>query len=321
MTKRWRVTPRWHHGSMSAQERLNRLTRRQHGIVTWTQARAEGLSRRQVEDRVRRGHWLALRPGVYAVAGMPPSREQALLAVALSVPGPLAVSHASAGRLWAMSGVDEPEQIHVVTDLGRHVRLDGVTGHRSGALFEEDVVQLRGIPVTSRARTLVDLSGSMSLGQLGRTLDHSLRHGLSLDALRRCAGRLGTAPGRRMKLVHTLLAERLPGYEPGDSDLETRVLRLLVGAGLPVPRQQLAVKVGARRFKLDLAYPDVRIGIELDGWDCHRTFSAFHGDRARDALLASAGWVLAHFSARTSDAEIVAAVTALRSRFGQTLGA
>ena len=305
---------------MTAQERLNGLTRRQHGIITWGQALEKGLGPRQIEDRVRRGHWLALRPGVYAVAGMPPTREQALVAVALAVQAPVAVSHGSAGRLWAMSGVEEPARIHVVTDLGRRVRLDGVTGHRSGALFEEDVVQLRGIPVTSRARTLVDLSGSMSLGQLGRTLDDSLRHGLSLDALRRCAGRLGTAPGRRMKLVHTLLAERLPGYEPGDSDLETRVLRVLVGAGLPVPRQQLAVKVG-RAVRLDLAYPDVRIGIELDGWDCHRTFAAFHGDRERDALLASAGWVLTHFSARTSEDEMVAAVTALRSRFGQPLGA
>lgn len=263
---------------------------------------------------------MALRPGVYAVAGMPPSREQALLAVTLSVPAPVAVSNASAGRLWAMSGVEEPERIHVVTDLGRQVRLDGVTGHRSGALFEEDVVQLQGIPVTSRARTLVDLSGYMSLGQLGRTLDDSLRHGMSLEGLRRCAGRLGAAPGRRMGLVHTLLAERLPGYEPGDSDLETRVLRLLVGAGLPVPRQQLPMKVGRRRFKLDLAYPDMRIAIELDGWDCHRTFTAFHGDRARDALLASAGWVIAHFSARTSDLKVVAAVTALRSRFGKPSG-
>jgi very-short-patch-repair endonuclease len=81
------------------------------------------------------------------------------------------------------------------------------------------------------------------------------------------------------------------------------------------------VKVGRRRFKLDLAYPDMRIGIELDGWECHRSFTAFHGDRERDALLTSAGWVLAHFSARTSDAEIVAAVAALRSRFGQPVGA
>ncbi len=124
-----------------------------------------------------------------------------------------------------------------------------------------------------------------------------------------------------MTRVHTLLAQRLPGYDPGDSDLETRALRVLVSGGLPVPRQQLAVRAGGRRFKLDLAYPDVRVGIELDGWDTHHTFSAFHHDRERDALLASAGWMIAHFSARTADHKMVAAVTALRSRFEQSVGA
>lgn len=306
---------------MTAQEQLNRLTRRQHGLVTAQQAVQLGVGNRQVEDRVRRRHWLALRPGVYAVAGMPPTREQALLAVALAVDGVVAVSHRSAAAMWGMKGVEEPEVVHVVTDLGRWARLHGVMGHRSGALFQEDLTRFRGIPVTSRARTVVDLSGELSLAQLGRVLDDALRHGLSLDAVRRCAGRLGPAPGRRMSLVHTLLAERLPGYDPGDSDLETRVLRLLVTAGQPVPRQQLTVGVGKRKFRLDLAYPDVRVGIELDGWAAHGGFTAFHQDRERDALLASAGWVVTHFSARTSDSEIVAAVAALRSRFAQPAGA
>lgn len=306
---------------MTGQERLNNLTRRQHGLVTRSQAHHLGFTTRRIQNHLRRAQWLTLRPGVYAVAGMPPSHEQALLAVALAVGGLVAVSHRSAAGLWGMAGVEAPDCIEVVTDLRRWSRLEGVIGHRSGALFEEDLTVVRGIPVTSRARTLVDLSGTLSMGQLGRTLDDCLRRGLRLDALRRCAGRLAPAPGRRMKLVHTLLAERLPGYDPGDSDLETRVLRLLVDAGLPIPRQQVAVRVGARNLRLDLAYPDVRVGVELDGWEHHGTFSAFHGDRERDALLASAGWVVAHFSARTTDDEIVSAVTALRARFAQAAGA
>ncbi len=280
-----------------------------------------GFGRRQVEDRVRRGHWVGLRPGVYAMAGMPPSRDQALLAVLLSIGGQAVVSHGSAARVWEMKGVAEPEHITVTVGLDRVVRLEGVLGHRSGTLFDEDVVVVRGVVATSQARTLIDLSGSLSTGQLGQALDQSLRKGLRLEAVRRCAGRLAPAPGRRMTRVHTLLAGRLPGYDPGDSDLETRALRVLVSAGLPVPRQQLVVRAGGRRFKLDLGYPDVRVGIELDGWEAHRTFSAFHGDRERDALLASAGWVVVHFSACTPDHEMVAAVTALRLRFEQSAGA
>ncbi len=191
--------------------------------MTARQALELGLGCRQVEDRIRRGHWLAVRRGVYAVAGMPATREQALLAAALGAGGVAAVSHRSAGHLWAMKGVREPERIHIVTDLGHRARLDGVIPHRSSAIFQEDVTRTRGVPVTSRARTLVDLSGSLPLSELQRALEDSLRHGLSLDALRRCANRLAQAPGRRMRLIHLLLAERLPGYEPGDSDLERRV--------------------------------------------------------------------------------------------------
>lgn len=298
-------------------DRLNRLTRRQHGLVSAKQAFELGLGVRQVEDRLRRGHWMAVRQGVYALAGMPSTKEQALLAVVLRAGGPATVSHRSAGHLWAMEGVREPERIHIVTDLGHRARLDGVTTHRSGALFQDDVTRTRGIRITSRARTLVDLSGSMSIGELRRALEDSLRHGMSLERLRRCANRLERAPGRRMRTVHLLLAERLPGYEPGDSDLETRALRVLVGAGLPVPRQQQVVRVRGRRFKLDLSYPELRIGVELDGWSAHGGFTAFHADRERDALLASAGWVVTHFSARTPDDQMVAAVSALVSRFGQ----
>ncbi len=307
--------------TMTRQERLNRLTRQQHGLVSRAQALGLGMSEKGLEKRVSRGHWLVLRPGVYAVAGMPPTSEQSLLAVVLAVGGLVGVSHKSAARLWGIQGVDEPEVIEVVTGLGRWARLDGVRGHRSGALFDEDLTVLRGIPVTSRARTLVDLSGSMALAQLGRALDDALRAGLRLGTFRRCAGRLAPGPGRRMSLVHALLAERLHGYDPGDSDLETRVLRALVDGGLPVPRQQFSVRVGQRRFKLDLAYPELRVGVELDGWSAHGGFTAFHADRERDALLTSAGWVVTHFSARTANHEIVAAVTALRSRFAQAAGA
>lgn len=306
---------------MTTQTPLNLLTRRQHGLVTRSQALAMGFGRRQLEDRVRRGHWIALRPGVYALAGMPPSREQALLAVLLAIDSQAVVSHGSAAGIWEMKGVADPQRITVTVDLARVVRLEGVLGRRSGTLFDEDRVVVRGIAVTSRARTLIDLSGSLSLAQLGGLLDQQLRKGLRLEAVRRCAGRLAPAPGRRITRVHALLASRLPGYDPGDSDLETRALRVLVSAGLPVPRQQLSVRAGKRRFKLDLAYPDVRVGIELDGWDTHRTFGAFHGDRERDALLASAGWVVTHFSARTPDDHMVAAVTALRARFEQSAGA
>ena len=133
---------------------------------------------------------------------------------------------------------------------------------------------------------------------------------MRLESLRRCVARLGEAPGRRLAVLHELLAERLPGYDPGDSDLETRVLRLVVASGFPPLLQQHRVRAGGRTFKLDLAYPSLRLGIELDGWEFHRTRTSFDEDRARANLLLAHGWRLVRFTSRSTDEEIVGVVRA-----------
>ena len=107
----------------------------------------------------------------------------------------------------------------------RKVGLTGVRAHRSGALFTRDLTVHGRIRVTSPERTLIDLTGRLSDAALARVLDDSLRRRvIRLDRLRSCVGRLAGSPGRRSSAIQALLAERLPGYEPGDSDLETRAL-------------------------------------------------------------------------------------------------
>lgn len=115
-----------------------------------------------------------------------------------------------------------------------------------------------------------------------------------------------------------LLAERLPGYDPGDSDLETRVLCLLVSSGFPPPVQQHRLRLGGRTFKIDLAYPARRLAIELDGWEHHRTRTAFDDDRSRANLLVADGWSLVRFTSRSTDDEIVGCIRAALDRFGRS---
>ncbi len=119
-------------------------------------------------------------------------------------------------------------------------------------------------------------------------------------------------------MIQALLAERAPGYDPGDSDLETRVLRALVNNGLPAPVQQYRIRASSRTVRLDLAYPELRLGIELDGWEFHRTRSAFDDDRARANLLVADGWSLVRFTSRSSDDDIVDCVRKARERFGRS---
>jgi hypothetical protein len=201
--------------------------------------------------------------------------------------------------------------IELTTDRVRRVRLEGVVAHRSLHLFDADRTRQALIPCTSMARVLVDLSSRVDPRMLGKALDEAhRRRKLRLEDLHRCIGRLPPAPGRSPRVIRNLLASRWPGYDPGDSDLETRVLRVIVGAGLPPPRQQLPVSVFGRRFRLDLAYPDRMIAIECDGWDVHRTRTAFDADRTRDLLLTRAGWTVLRFTSEMSDELIVASVRA-----------
>ena len=164
----------------------------------------------------------------------------------------------------------------------------------------------------------MDVSAAVSQRALGRVLDDALRRRLvRLDRLKSCVGRLPKSPGRRPSVVQQLLAERLPGYDAGDSDLETRLLRILVAGGLPAPAQQHRVRVGGRSFRIDLAYPDRKLGIELDGWDVHRTRTAFDDDRARANVLVAAGWTVLRLTSRSSDVEIVGCVAAARDESGR----
>jgi very-short-patch-repair endonuclease len=301
---------------MTSIEVVQKLMERQYGLIAHHQAVTAGFSHGQIRRRLRSRQWLPARPGVYAAAGCPPSYEQAVLAVILSI-GTALASHEAAAYLSNFACLDE-KALEVSTELSRVVRLEGVVAHRSSLLFDEDRTVRRLIPSTSPARTIVDMSARLPIDVLGRVLDAQLRQGLRLVAVHRCIGRLPPAPGRRPSVIHALLAARLDGYDAGDSDLETKVLRWLVTAGLAPARQQFRVRLEGRTCKIDLAYPELKIAIELDGWDTHRTRSAFDDDRARANALVLAGWIVLRFTSRSTADEVVEAV---RAAFVQRLAA
>ncbi len=281
---------------------------RQHGLLTRAQARTAGMTDDQVDERIQQGRWSVVRRGVLQVLGAPCTEEQAVMAACL-VAGPSAVaSHLTAARLWRLR-LPDPEQLEVTTPPGRRVRAEGVRQHRTPTLAREDVCRLHGIPVTTVARTLFDCSGRVRPPELGRVVDDALRRRLvQLPDLVRAHRRRPTAAMARV------LAERAPGHDPGGSERERQVARILVAAGLPAPVPQHRVVVGGRTFFLDHAYPDARIAIEFDGWDAHGHVEAFHTDRERARLLVAAGWRLLLVTARTTQADLVRDVRALRLR-------
>ena len=301
---------------MDVRRELNRIAVAQHSLITHDQALQAGMTVAQVRHKVDSGEWIVVRRRVYAVAGAPATWVQAVAATAFSLQPRAWVSHETAGRLWGFA-FPEHEGIDVLVDLERRVKMVGVRNHRSGALFTADLSRHLRIPVTTPERTLVDLSASVPAPTLARMVDDGLRRRLvRLGRLSTCVARLPKSPGRRPAVIQGLLAERLPGYDPGDSDLETRVLRALVAAGLVAPIQQHRVRRGKRTFRIDLAYPVAKLAIELDGWEFHSSRTAFDDDRTRANALVAAGWTVLRFTSRSTDAEIVACVRAALGESG-----
>jgi predicted transcriptional regulator of viral defense system len=296
---------------MTSHAALARVAARQLGLFTTDQAIDAGLSEWAIRRNLRTGTWNRVRHRVLSVGGSPVTWEQTVLAAVMATSSCAVASHDTSAELWELPDLGS-RTLEVTTDRPSWVRQPGVRSHRTTTFLREEHTVHRGVPVTTVARTLVDLSARYSVAQLGAAADEAVRKGrLRLDALRRCAAELAPAPGRRMSRVHSVLGKRLPGYDPGESDLEMRVLRAVVGAGLPEPVQQHRVTLSGRRCRIDLAYPELKVAIEVDGWDYHRTRTAFDADRARENDLVAEGWRMLRFTSLSVPSEIARVVGAL----------
>jgi len=288
--------------------RLARLARRQLGMVTSSQARAAGLSRHQIARRLASGLWVSRREGVYRWGGAPETYEQTVLEAVLAAGDRVVASHATAAHLWGL-GPRPSRGIDLLGPRGASLRLRGVVAHTSSDLGP--VARAKGVPVTSAARTLVDLSGGLTPDRVGELVDHAARRGLlTVRELEQVASRLGRGRGRGLTIIREALALRVPGSGPGDSELEKRALRFLAAAGLPLPVQLHRVVIEGEPFEIDLAYPEARIAIEMDGFDAHQGRRAFDRDRFKTRRLATAGWLVLPFTSTSTGPELVGDVTA-----------
>ena len=282
--------------------RVAAVAARQHGLVTRKQASAAGLSAREVQWRVEAGRWLLVRRGVYAIAGVPPSREQAVLAAVLAVGRGAIASHLTAAQLWGLA-FPAPQEIHVTTGPGALVSLEGVRHHRSRSLHPHDRAVRHGVPVESPARTIVSCSGSVPDERLELLVDDAERRQLvRLPELAATVDRIATGPGRRPTVViRSVVSERLP---VGDSPAEKRLVRDLVRRRVPMPVLGHVVVVKGRRYKLDVAWPWAMLSLEYESWAFHGQFAAFHRGHERARRLRAAGWDLWPVTSRTDPDEL-----------------
>ena len=273
------------------------LATRQHGLITAAQVASFPAPRPLATRRLAAGRWVEVAEGVFRVAGAPVTWHSQQLAAVLAAGAGAVASHRAAGVLWGLDGC-RPGLPEVTVPRGRRYRPDHARAHQSTDLHLVRPVTREGIPTTPPARTLLDLGAVVPLGRVHLAVDDARRRRLVTwdDLLATLVAHARRGRGGVAKL-RAILDEHFGETAVTESGFERLVVARLVQAGLPRPVLQHEVVVGGRNFRLDLAYPDQRIAIELDG-SIHLRRDVWEADHARQNALVLAGWMVLRFTWR-----------------------
>jgi very-short-patch-repair endonuclease len=263
---------------------------RQFALITSKQASAAGISAQSVTRRDRSGEWIRELPTVYrATAAEVTMRQVALAPVLWAGPSSLA-SHTTAAALHGFRELRPRGKPEIWIPVTRRIESSAVTVHHGTRLDRADRTTIDGIPVTTAVRTLIDLSGRLEDQKLLALTEDLLRRGIVReDRLRarlaalRASGRPGA--GR----LEALLDQRGDG-RPLESALETLVWQIIASTGVRLPERQYWVVNARQRYRVDFAWPDLKFGLECEGFEHHGDSAPWSNDRARYADLGDIGW-------------------------------
>ena len=263
-------------------------------VFTAAQARANGITAWCLAEMVRRGCVRRLLYDAYVDASVPDTVELRAQAVCLVMPDSAVISRRTAAWLYGIDAYapDERDKTMVVecVVLARlaRVRRTGVRG-REETLVPEDITTVYGVRVTTPTRTALDLARYAPRFMGLAAIDAFCHRGLTTPReLMACVERF--PGGRNIAIARQLVGWAEPLTEsPGESWLRLRIL----DAGFPRPQAQIQVLDGHGRpvYRLDLGYPDLKIGLEYDGQEFHDSPEARgHDDRRRKRLEREFGW-------------------------------
>lgn len=291
-------------------EAAGRVLARQQSLITTSQAAEVGIARKQCQRLVDRGFWERLDVGVYGPTGVPLTwRRQLMLGVLLAPDGSLG-SHRSCAALIGVGGISRPRP-EITIPRGTTLRRPWLVVHESSDLALADRLRVDGIPITGPRRLAMDLGAVVSPSQYRQAM-RGLRsvHGVQFPALlqtylrHKRSGRNGGAALRDW-LDRYVDVGGVP-----ESGLEQVVLDAFLDAGLR-PVAQHWVEVGRNRYRLDLAFPDLMVAIEVDGSQ-HEERPAKEADTVRQAALEAAGWTVERIRAATFTSDLVRAIAVVR---------
>jgi very-short-patch-repair endonuclease len=289
-------------------------------VVTRAQLVEAGMPRSRIDNLVRSGRLERLHPSVYRCTlteATPWTRASAAALAAAGARGwrhesgsiSVAISHRMAAVLRSYLPPPETPGRRLVDVSGQPVRrTPGVRVHQTH-LAPGDAVLLKGVPVTSPARTILDMAGDVTRRELEQALAVAERlrrevRGELDEMLRVHPRRRGTSALRHLLAVLAATATA-PLFLRSAAERAAWELTLELGLPLPLVNQRLL------GIEVDFLWPELRLVVEVDGFEFHGGIEAFHRDRERDRALALAGYQVLRFSWRQLDKQTVRAAGAL----------
>lgn len=266
-----------------AWERILRIAEPQHGVLTVAQLRRCDLSDGQIGRLVRSGRLIRLYRGIYRVAGSSNTFEQRVFAAILACGERAVASHRTALELRRLIEPDAIRRPDVTIPYGRKATSRLIAVHRSVVLGPRDVTTVGVIPVTRIARTIVEALPQIGADSAERALDEALRR--RVEPPNAVLHELAAGTGVLREFALDRLGRGIP-----ESELERRAIALIRRFGLPDPVRQHEVRTTGRTYRLDLAYPDHRVAVELMGRSPHWGRERWKADTDRRYDLDRAGW-------------------------------
>ena len=264
---------------------------RQGGVIARAQLAALGLSGAAIDRRVRAGRLHLVHRGVYCVGHRVIGAHGRRWAAVLACGPSSVVSHESAADAWEIRA-SASGTVHITVGPGGRLRRHGLRLHRRAPLPSDEIARLGGLPVTTAARTLLDLAAG---GLRGRPLEALLDRAellrlVDFAELQRLLARYPGRPGSPS--LQATLSRYLAGSVETRSVLEELVLELVDAHGLPRPKVNCSVEGKLR----DFYWPGSRLVLEADSYAWHRSPSALNDDRERDVRLLLAGYRCLRFT-------------------------
>lgn len=273
------------------------LARDRHGLITARELVGERVVGRARTNALRSGLLVPIHKGVYRIGSHPETFEQLCLAACLAAQG-TATSGPSGARLTGLRRV-MTDDVHIIGHAS--VKLAGVNSHTTDLLAAGDIRLIRGIPVLAPLRLLCDLAWYLDDASFESVYEQMLDRRLVTVPSARAAAQRFAARGRpgTVRLMRVLDA-RPVWLAPADSDLELRLWRALSQSGVAFARQHPVALDRGGVVHLDMAVPELRLGVEVDHVTWHGGRLDVQRDKQRDRDLARLGWQVV----RVTDADV-----------------